>query len=345
MMKHGRRVRTTVAAILGLVLASYASAQDTSYKGAQITIAVASTAGGGYDSYARMLARHLGRHVPGNPTVVVTNMSGAGGNVVGRWLSNVAPKDGTTIALVLPGTVTGGLYLDKAKLQYDPSRLSHLGSANSEIDMCFVRADAGVKTLTQAREKEVILGGSAEGGATREQPAVLNALIGTKFKIVSGYPGTREIIIAVERNEVSGVCGMSFSAMKLQRPQWLETGFILPLSQNHAQGNPALTKQGVMRAIDLARSPEDRQVLELIYAQQVFGRPFVMADGVPAARLAIMRKAFLAALADKELLADAAKLRLDINPVPGEELQTLVAKLYASPPHIIKRAGDALKGQ
>jgi tripartite-type tricarboxylate transporter receptor subunit TctC len=335
------------AALLALTLSVTIEAQENTPafpKGAPVTIAVASTAGGGYDSYARLVARHLGKYVPGAPSIVVTNMTGAGGNVVARWLSNVAPRDGTTIALVLPGTITGGLYVDKAKLQYDPSRLSHLGSANSEIDMCFVRTDAGVKTLAEARQKEVIVGGSAEGGATREQPSALNNIVGTKFKIVSGYPGTREIMLAIEQNEVQGVCGISYSAMRLQRPQWFETGFILPLSQNHLHGDPALTAKGVMRAIDLARSDEDRQVLELIYSQQVFGRPFVMAERVPPARLALMRKAFLATLADKDLLADAAKLRLDINPVPGEELQALVQKLYASPPHIIKRAGDALKG-
>ncbi len=347
-MKFNRRVLAVGAvAILGLPFSVAAHAQDDAasfYKGTQITIAVASTPGGGYDSYARMVARHLAKYVPGGPSIVVTNMSGAGGNLVGRYLSNVAPRDGTYIALVLPGTITGGLYVDTAKLQYDPSRLSHLGSANSEIDMCFVRADAGVKTLAEARQKEVILGGSAEGGATREQPAVLNAIVGTKFKIVSGYPGTREIVLAVEKNEVSGVCGMSYSAMKLQRPQWLDSGFILPLSQNHMQGDPALTAQGVMRAIDLARNAEDRQVLELIYSQQVFGRPFVMAERVPSARLAIMRTAFLAALKDKDLLAEAAKLRLDVQPVPGDELQALVERLYATPAHIVKRAGDALKG-
>src|SRR5262249_12282269 len=159
-----------------------------------------------------------------------------------------------------------------------------------------------------------------------------------------GYPGTREIVIAIERNEVSGVCGMSFSAMKLQRAQWLESGFLLPLSQNHMTGDPALTAKGITRAVDLAPSDEDRQVLQLIYSQQVFGRPFVMAEGVPATRLNIMRNAFLAALKDKNLLADAAKLRLDVNPVSGDELQALVTKLYATPAHIIKRAGDALKG-
>ena len=346
-MNMDRFLTGGAAAVLALMLSVAARAQDdaaTFYKGAQITIAVASTAGGGYDSYARLVARHLGKHIPGAPSIVVTNMTGAGGNLVARYLSNVAPRDGTYIALVLPGTITGGLYVDKAKLQYDPSRLSHLGSANSEIDMCFVRADAGVKTLAEARQKEVIVGGSAEGGATREQPAALNSILGTKFKIVSGYPGTREIVLAVEQKEVHGVCGMSYSAMRLQRPQWFETGFILPLSQNHVHGDPALTAKGVMRAIDLAKSDADRQVLELIYGQQTFGRPFVMAERVPPARLAVMRKAFLATLADKDFLADAAKLRLDINPVAGEELQTLVQKLYASPPHIIKRAGDALKG-
>ncbi len=346
-MSMNRLLIGGAAAVLALTLSFSARAQEDTaafYKGAQITIAVASTAGGGYDSYARLVARHLGKHIAGAPSIVVTNMSGAGGNLVARYLSNVAPRDGTYIALVLPGTITGGLYVDKAKLQYDPSRLSHLGSANSEIDMCFVRADAGVKTLAEARQKEVIVGGSAEGGATREQPAALNSILGTKFKIVSGYPGTREIVLAVEQKEVHGVCGMSYSAMRLQRPQWFETGFILPLSQNHLHGDPALTAKGVMRAIDLARSDEDRQVLELIYSQQTFGRPFVMAERVPPARLAAMRKAFLATLADKDFLADAAKLRLDINPVAGEELQALVQKLYASPPHIIKRAGDALKG-
>ena len=199
-MSMDRFLTGGAAAVLALMLSVAARAQDdaaTFYKGAQITIAVASTAGGGYDSYARLVARHLGKHIPGAPSIVVTNMTGAGGNLVARYLSNVAPRDGTYIALVLPGTITGGLYVDKAKLQYDPSRLSHLGSANSEIDMCFVRADAGVKTLAEARQKEVIVGGSAEGGATREQPAALNSILGTKFKIVSGYPGTREIVLAV----------------------------------------------------------------------------------------------------------------------------------------------------
>ena len=329
---------------LALVCPSAAQEDEVAafYRSHQLTFAIASTPGGGYDSYGRLVARHIVKHLPGHPGTIVTNMTGAGGHLVGRYISEVALRDGTWIALVLPGTITAALYADKAKFQYDPSKLIHLGSANSEVDLCFVRGDSGVKTLADVRTREVIVGGSADGGATRDEPAVLNNLLGTKFKVVSGYPGTRQIILAVEKNEVSGVCAMSLSSMALQRPQWLASGFIRPISQNHAKGDAALTAQGVMRATDLARSAEDRAVLELIYGQQLFGRPFVVAPGVPAARIAALRKALLETLRDKELLADAAKMRLDVEPVSGEELQALVEKLYATPAHIITRATQAL---
>lgn len=335
---------TALIAVLALTLPTVSLAQpdDTFYQGRQISIAVASTAGGGFDSYGRLVARHIGRFIPGHPGGVVSNMSGAGGHLVGRYISNTAPTDGTSIGLVLPGTITGALYTDKVKLQYDPSKLVHLGSANSEVDLCFVRSDTGLKAFADARTREVILGSSTEGSASREQPAVLNNLIGTRFKVVSGYPGTREIILAIEKGEVSGVCAMSLQSMALQRPQWLQNGFIRPIVQNHAQGRPDLTAQGVLRATDLARSAEDRQVLELIYSQQSFRRPFVMAPGVPAARVAMLRQAFMAALKDKDTLEEAARMRLDIDPVSGEELQALVAKIYAAPAHIVARAADAL---
>src|SRR4051794_26329865 len=173
------------------------------FRGRQLTIAIASSPGGGYDSYGRLVARHIVKHVPGNPGSVVTNMSGAGGHLVGRYINEVAPRDGTWIALVLPGTITGALYVDKAKLQYDPSKLIHLGSASNEVDACFVRHDSGIKTITDAQQREIVLGSTADGAATKEQAAVLNNLVGTRFRLVSGYPGTREILLALEKNEVS----------------------------------------------------------------------------------------------------------------------------------------------
>jgi tripartite-type tricarboxylate transporter receptor subunit TctC len=328
---------------LTIAMPSASLAQDDGfYRGRQISIAVASTAGGGYDSYARLVARHMGKHIPGNPAFVVTNMTGAGGHLVGRYITEFAPRDGTSIGLVLPGTITGALYVDKAKLQYDPSRLVQLGSANSEIDLCFVRGDTGVATFADAQRRDVVVGGSAEGSASREQPAVLNNLLGARFKIVSGYPGTREIILAVEKSEVSGVCAMSLAAMALQRPRWVADGFVRPIVQNSVEGSATLTAQGVPRAVDFARTAEDRQVLELIYSQQTFGRPFVAAPGVPQARVAVLRKALRETLQDKEVAAEAGKMRLDVNPVSGEDLQALVEKLYAAPAHIVTRAAEAL---
>jgi tripartite-type tricarboxylate transporter receptor subunit TctC len=331
-----------VLALAGALPSLCLAQDDGFYKGRQLTFVVASTAGGGYDSYARIVARHIGRHIPGEPAAIVTNMTGAGGHLAGRYITGVAPRDGTVIALVLPGTVTGALYVDKAKLQYDPGRLVHLGSANSETDLCSVRGDAGVRTVADAQQREVALGAAAEGSASREQPAVLNNLIGTKFKVVSGYPGTREIMLAVEKGEVSGVCAMSEAAIKLQRPQWLADGFLRPLVQNSVTGSAALSAQGVPRAVDFARSAEDRQVMALIYSQQTFGRPFVVAPDVPPARVAILRRALQETLLDPEVAAEAARMRLEINPVSGEELQALVEKLYAAPAHIIARAAEAL---
>ncbi|MGE3244807.1 MAG: Bug family tripartite tricarboxylate transporter substrate binding protein [Beijerinckiaceae bacterium] len=312
--------------------------------GSQLSIGVASTPGGGYDRYARLLAQHISRHIPGRPTVLVKNMTGAGGSVLVRYITHAVPRDGSWIALVLPSTVTAGLYQDKAKLKYDPSKLIHIGSANSEVDMCFVRADAGLKKLEDARNKSVNLGATAAGSATFEQPNVLNSLVGTKFNIVAGYPGTRQIVLALERGEVAGVCGMSYSGMRLQRAQWLESGFLLPISQNNVKGDPVMTARGVQRAPDLVSDPDVKRTLALIYSQQSFGRPFVAAEGTPPERVRILRAAFDATMRDPELQADARKMKLDINPVSGAELQTLVTGLYATPTAIVHRAMQALRG-
>ena len=341
----------SVTLILGAMLSSCVlvtggASQETSFWARkQITIVVASTAGGGYDSYARLLGRHMGRHVPGAPGFTVVNMTGAGGNLAAKHLSNTLPRDGTAMALVLPGTITGGLFTGKDQLGYDPSRLVFLGSANAEVDACWVRADTGARTLRDAQSTEVLMGASAEGGATREQPAALNALIGTRFKIVSGYPGTREILLAVERGAVSGLCAMSLSAMQVQHRDWLETGFLRPLSQNNPRGDAKLTAQGVEKAPDLARTPGERAAMELLWSQQTFGRPFVLAPGVPEDRVQILRKAFSETVQDPALIEEARNMQLDVNAVSGDEIQTLVEHLYASPPDVVRRATEALTGR
>ena len=328
--------------LLVLVAAPARAQEDSFYRGKQISIVVASTPGGGYDNYARLLARHMGRFIPGNPSFAISNMSGAGGNLAAGHLFSLPVKDATAMALVLPGTITAGLYIDRDKLRHDPAKFEFVGSANSEVDMCWARADSGHAGFADVMTKELVVGASADGGATREQPAMLNALLGARFRVVSGYPGTREILMAIEMGEVSGVCGLSYSAMLLQQPRWLDNGFIRMLSQNHLRGLPKANALGVPKSIDFATTPEARAVMELVYAQQVFGRPFVMAPGNPPARVELLREAFMRALADPDLVADATKLKLEVNPVSGEELRALARRIYATPPDVVRRATEAL---
>lgn len=325
--------------------ADTAHAQDpvaAFYKGKSITLLIASSVGGGYDSYARLLARHITKYIPGNPAIVPSNMSGAGGHIVASHIYNIAPRDGTAMAIVLPGTITDPLYNGRDKVKHDPAKFAYLGSANREVNMCYARSDAPVTSAVDLVKRELIIGGSAEGASTRDQPAVQNNLLGHKFRIVSGYPGSREIFLAIEKNEVSGICGLGLPAVRQQRADWLEKGFLKILTQDNARGDPAVTAQGIPRTVDFAKTPDDRKIMELIYSQQDFGRPFLMAPDTPLDRLAALRKAFMQALTDKELLAEAERLKLDVNPVSGEELQEIVTRIYATPPEMVERARAAL---
>lgn len=311
------------------------------YKGKDIKLYIGSTPGGGYDSYGRLLARFMSKYIPGNPTIVPINMAGAGSNRLAAYLYSVAPKDGTEFGLIFPGAVLDPL-IGTQQVQDDPSKFLYLGSANVEVFTCFVRADAPVKTYQDATTQQVLLAASAAGGSTRDMPALENALLGTKFRVVSGYPGSREINLAIEQGEVQGACGIGWSSITTQNPDWIASGKIRVLAQETNKGYPALDAKGVPLTYSFAKSDEDRAVMELAYSQEVFGRPFILPPNVPAARVAALRKAFMESLADKELLAEAAKMRLDVEPISGEEVQALVAKVYSFPPNIVAKAKQVL---
>jgi tripartite-type tricarboxylate transporter receptor subunit TctC len=334
----------SVAVLCAGLICGSAGAQDSVeafYKGKQINVVVGSSAGGGYDAYARLLARHMGNFIPGNPAIIVQNMSGAGSNRAAGYVYGVAPKDGTVIGAIFPGAVLQPL-LGDATGAHDPSKLIYLGSANSDQYVCFVRTDAPVKTFQDVLSQELIVGASNEGATTRDLPTVLNNVLGTKFRIVTGYAGSREITLAIERNEVQGTCGVGWTGIVTIHPEWFERGTVKVLVQLGIKGHPDLDRMKVPLAIDFARSADDRAVLELVMSQSSFGRPFVIPPGVPAERVAALRKAFLAALQDKSLLAEGEKMKLDIEPLSGEDLQTLVRRLYATPVHIVERARQAL---
>jgi tripartite-type tricarboxylate transporter receptor subunit TctC len=335
-----------MAAATVLLLPGSAHAQDALakfYGGKSIDMIIGAAPGGGFDIYARTIAKHMPDHIPGKPNFIAKNMPGAGTNKAAGYIYAVAPKDGTVIGAIFPGAIMEPLLGDKTQVQHDSTKLIYLGSANNEVAITVIRADAPAQTFQDLFTKGMISAASASGGSSRDLPAVLNNVLGTKINLVSGYPGTKDMTLAIERNEVQGTGGYLWSSLKTQNPDWLpEAGKMRILVQEAVKGNAELTKMGVPVAMDFAKTAEDRQVLELIYGQFVFGRPYILPPETPADRVAALRKAFDATFKDQAFLADAGKARLTIDPVSGVEVQALVAKIYAAPAHIVERAKEAM---
>ena len=283
---------------------------------------------------------------PGQPEHVVSNMPGAGSNAAVAHIYNVAPKDGTFIGAPQNSAIMDALFdamLGNARrLRHDATKLIHIGSATTDHYVCIARSDAPIKTFKEALTQEFLIGASQPGTSTRDYPAMLNNTTGAKIKQVSGYPGTREITLAIEKNEVHGLCGFSWSSLQAQKPDWIKSGFIRVIVQEHDKGNPEINKMGVPLAVDFATSPENRKIMELIYSSETFGRPYLMAPDVPAERVAALRKAFMETMADKELLADAQRIGLAIDPISGEDLQKLAADIFATPVPFVEKTKDAM---
>jgi tripartite-type tricarboxylate transporter receptor subunit TctC len=334
-------IAATLAALVAAAPVHSQESVEQFFRGKTVNIYVGSSAGGGYDTYARLLARHFGKHIPGQPTIVVQNMPGAGSNKAAGYIYSVAPKDGTAIGAIFPGAMLQPLLGDTA-VQHEPNKSIYLGSANSDVYHCFARTDAPAKTFREALDKEVILGASNEGGTTRDLPAMMNNLAGAKFRIVTGYAGSKEIALAVERNEVHGACGIGWTGFTTLYPHWFEKKLVSMTLQLSVKGHPELNAMGVPLATEFARTTEDRQAMELVLSQGVFGRPFVLPPGLPPERADALRKAFMAAMTDPALVADAKKANLDIEALSGSDLQTLIASLYALPASTVEKAKQSL---
>lgn len=305
-----------------------------------IDLYIGSSVGGGYDVYARALARHMGRHIPGNPTLVPRNMPGAGGLVLANWLYGAAPKDGSAF-----GTIGRGIAFDPLlggkEVKFKATEFGWIGSANDEVSVCVAWGKSGVRRFEELYARELFVGGT---GATADSdlfPRVINKILGTKMRVVSGYPGGNEITLAMQRGEVHGRCGWSWSSIKTNHPTWVQDGTIQVLVQLSLEKHPDLPQ--VPLVMDFVKTDEQRQVLRLVFARQVMGRPFLAPPGLPPERLAMLRKAFMDTMKDPQFLAEADKMKLEITPVAGEAVQKLVAELYATPPEVLKIARDALK--
>ncbi len=320
----------------------HAAAADF-YAGRSIDLEVGADVGGGYDIYARTLARHLGRHIPGNPTVVVKNMPGAGSGRTAVFISNVAPKDGGTLGALMPGAIIGPLLDDKPETQFDPTKVIYIGSADAGTRICATYQSSKTKTFEDARKQKTILGATAAGGATRDYGYLHNHTSGTKFDVVAGYKGTADITLAMERGEVDGTCGWDWSSAKSQKSDWVRDHKLNILVQVGLEPNAELTAMGVPELWKFIGNEEDRKVTEMVVSQQIFQRSYIAPPGTPAEQIATLRAGFDATMNDPQFLADAETVRIAITPLSGAKVQDIVAKLYATPKSIVERARQVIK--
>jgi tripartite-type tricarboxylate transporter receptor subunit TctC len=330
-------VKRFVAIAIALALASpaYAQSAEDFYRGKTLTILVGFTAGGGYDLYARLLGRHIGKHIPGNPAIVVQNMPGAGSMKATQYVYGVAPKDGLTLATVSRGMVTEPL-LNAAN--FDPTKLTWLGTITSETSVCATWKTSAVKTWDDMFQREFSLGGSAVGADPDTFALILRNVFGAKVKLVTGYPGGNDINLAMERQEVDGRCGWSWTSLKSQK-QWLPQ--VNLLVQFNLEKNPDLPNVPV--ALERAKTDEQRQVLRLLVAGQYVGRPFFTSPDIPAERKAALRAAFDATMKDPQFLAEAAKADLEISPVAAGPVDAFLGELYKTPKDVVGKAVAAIQ--
>jgi tripartite-type tricarboxylate transporter receptor subunit TctC len=334
--------RLLIISVVLLASPSLASAQTPAdfYKSKNVELYIGYSPGGGYDVYARLLARHIGRHIPGNPTVIVKNMPGAGSLTLANWLYNVGPKDGSVFGTIGRGTGFDPL-LGSARAKFDAAKFNWIGSANNEVSVCVAWHTSGITAFEQLMQKTLVVGGTGNAADTDQFPKIMNGTIGTKFRIVSGYPGGNDIGLAMERGEVNGRCGWSWSSVVATHQHWLDQKKIAVLIQLSLAKHPDLPN--VPLVMDYAKTDELKQIFRLVFARQVMGRPFLAPPGVPAGRVAALRKAFMDTLTDKEFLAEAEKAKLEITPVTGDEVQKLVDETERTPKDVAGKVAELIR--
>ena len=319
------------------VPASAAQSVADFYRGKVVSLYIGYSVGAGYDAHGRLVARHLGKYIPGRPTVIPVNMEGAGSLKLTNWLYNVPPKDGTVIGIIARGAPFEPLLgVAPSSARFDGRKFTWIGSTTDEVSVCVAWERAGIDRFDQLYRKQLIVG--ASGGDPEIYPRVLNAVLGTKFRVVNGYPGGAEIDFAMERGEVDGRCGWSWNSIVSSNKSWLDEGKIKILVQLSLRQDPELTARGVPWIMDLAKTDEQRQLFRLFFLRGSVGRPFLGPPGIPADRATALRKAFMDAMKDPQLLAEAKRGRLEITPLSGEEAQELIEDVYNTPRPLIRKA-------
>jgi tripartite-type tricarboxylate transporter receptor subunit TctC len=335
------RISAALLLAFPFVLAAPAGADDVAdfYRGKRINLVIGYGSGGGYDTYARMLVRFIGEHIPGNPTVIAQNMPGAGSRGAGNWLYNVAPKDGTVISMLSQATPTDQA-LGQPGIQFDARKFNWIGNMVVVNNITFVRAASGIRSIEDAKQRVVVLGSTGASSPSVLYPQVSNNLLGTKFKIVSGYPGGGDINLAVERGEVDGRGSDSWASMKANNPAWISERKVNILYQVGPRREADLDAP---LWSELAQDDEQRQILDVLSGDVAVGRPILTAPDVPAERVKALRLAFDATLKDPKFIAAAEQARMYLNPMGGEELQQIVGRIVSPSPAVIAKVKDAIK--
>jgi tripartite-type tricarboxylate transporter receptor subunit TctC len=327
----------TALALLSLLsLPGAASAQAQSvesfYRGRTVTLVIGYSVGGGYDLHGRLLARHLGKHIPGNPAFIVQNMPGGGSLRAANFLYNAAPKDGATIGVFSRGMAMEPL-IGASNTQYDARKFTWIGSITNEVSVCATSSASKVKTWDDLLAVPFTVAGEGSGSDPDIFATMIKNVFGAKLRLVAGYPGSAEMTLAIERGEVDGRCGWTWSSIKLQRPEWVAGHRLNVLVQLASRRIPELADVPLL--LEHATTARQRQIVNVILGRQAMGRPVVAPPGVPEDRKQALRKAFDATMADPDYVAEATARGLEVNPVGGADLDKLLDDLYATPPEII----------
>ena len=317
------------------------AAQDATefYKTHTLTLGSPNGAGGGYDIYVRALARHLGKYIPGHPNIVVQNIPAAGGMALANQLYNTLPKDGSYVGMVRGTAIQEEVY-KTPQVQFHGRKFAWIGNMNSDHDACIVSAASGVHSIGDLYSHQIVAGASGVGAQSYSFPVVYRDLLGMKFKVISGYPGTPERMIALERGEITGACGISLSLFQSQFSRFVREGKIRLIAQGAIQRDPRYPD--IPNIIDQAKTPALRQALEFLYLPLALGRAFAAPPEIPKDRLAVLREAVAKTLRDPDFLADAKKLDIDIAPMSAMETQAAVDRLFATPPAVVAKIEKAL---
>ena len=338
-----RRAAAAIGAMLAWATAATSACADPVdgfYRGRTVTMVIGYSAAGGYDTYARVVARHLGDHIPGHPTILPQNMEGAGSLRAANYLYAAAPKDGSVI-----GTVSRGMAMEpligRTHASFDARKLAWIGSGTNEVSTCVTGHASAVKTWADALTKPFTVGGEGSGSDPDVFATIMRNLFGVKLRLVSGYPGTPEITLAIERGEIDGRCGWSYSSLKQQHPDWVASKQVNILVQLALSRSPELPD--VPLIADLATTDRQRQILRLVFSRQAMARPFLAPPGIPEDRKQALRAAFDETMRDPAFIAEAKQRGLEVNPVSGAEIDKLIEELYQTPADIIAevRAGTA----